>query len=159
MVGIGLAGFLAGVYLRGGAGLPHVLQSCASATQYLTEFRLDERGADRYGSTLYVRNAEVFVDGERIGRIAPRGPGLRHFLCEGNHEARLVVSRLGGIPEEHRLKFAVARPAFFHLTELSEEEPQECSSGPCSLAVGLELSPLTPEQNEARIQRVGPSQR
>jgi hypothetical protein len=30
------------------------------------------------------------------------------------------VSRLRGIPEEHRLKFAVARASLFHLTELSE---------------------------------------
>jgi hypothetical protein len=69
------------------------------------------------------------------------------------------LARLGGNPEEHRMTFAVARASLFHLTELSEEEPEQCATSTCSLTVGLELSPLTPEQNEARIQRVALTQR
>jgi hypothetical protein len=140
------------------ASLPrvgHHLIGCASSRQFLVEFRLYNseseppiRGLD---SRSLGRPFTLTVDGEALGYVPWPGPGIRRFLCEGNHEALIQFARPPGDTwEEHRVIFAVSRTSLFHGTQWArdENEPATCvTDAGCSTNVGLELSPFDPEED------------
>jgi hypothetical protein len=160
LVGIG---FAAGAFFEGMLApcIAHRLNGCASAKQFIVEFRLWDDPAwsavpGLKNEVLNHTEATLDVDGESIGELSRSGPALRRFLCEGNHQARLTFrsSWQHDVIEDHRVEFAVSRHSLFHATDWrrAENEPSTCApDAQCELNVGLELSPLEPDERSARI--------
>jgi hypothetical protein len=104
-----------------------------------------------------LNHAEVMlaVDGKTLGKIGLYQPPIRRFLCEGNHRAEISFGA-GDSAELHRVDFTVTRASLFHATEWQPDkaEPKTCVSEACVSNVGLDLSPLEPDENLAREYRI-----
>jgi len=140
------------------AHVARLLNTCASSKQFLVEVRIyDGRRSPRTpgltGAPLEAEPA-VEVDGVRLGGISLDGPPIRHFLCEGNHRARIRFVTADNRTEIHEIDFAVARPSLFHLTRSSArtKDPGTCvSDDPCSTPVDMELSAYEPDDPKVRV--------
>jgi hypothetical protein len=94
------------------------------------------------------------MDGERLGELGKHG-ALRHFLCEGNHRARLRFYNYHDQIEEHAIDFAVSRPSLFDVTEVLSHDgilSFSCvSEVPCSRDLYFKLSAYEPDDLKVRI--------
>jgi hypothetical protein len=139
-----------------------IFNTCASTKQFIVEFRTDEwhyhygeRTPGLIGKPFPYLPATLEIDGSRIGQIES-DVQLRHFLCEGNHQARLIFGDYRGSLQQHVIDFAVSRPSLFHLTEgdyLAKNETGTCVSGnPCiDRRLQLELSAYDPDDVKVRV--------
>lgn len=142
---------------------PHVARifdTCASSRQFLVEFRTDEHAPEGTSipglvrRPLNVPEVTLEADGVKIGDLE-RYDSVRHFLCEGNHKARLRYIDYRGDKFEHAVDFAVSRPSLFHVTASSVYPPEvsaTCvSKKSCPENIALELSPWEPDDVKVRL--------
>jgi hypothetical protein len=141
--------------------MSRMLNVCASSKQFIVEFRIDEphyygeRIPALLGEPLNVARLAIEVDGVSIGDMERYG-SIRHFVCEGNHRARVrYPSDIRGETEEHEIEFAVSRPSLFHITGrnvYSNEVSTTCvPEARCRENVALELSPWEPDALKVRM--------
>jgi hypothetical protein len=152
LVGVG---FAAGVFFRG-TGLPQAIRQfgvCASAKQFLVEFRLwDGMTLGLMGMPPLDRGDVMLeVDSKLIGVLSTSRHPVRRFLCEDNHVMRIAFSEDQLEPKgqkvDHTVEFTVSRPSVFYVTERGPVDFSTCVSVPwCPVTLDLELSHEDPDQ-------------
>jgi hypothetical protein len=157
LIGIGS---LTGAFLDR-ISFPRVAQlftTCASSKQFVVEFRIrdwlrpwGERIPGLLADPVLADDATMEVDGIHIGELGEYRP-LRHFLCEGNHRARMSFSVGPHLRQVHVIDFAVARPSLFHVTQQLSSDSETCAGDePCNRTLFFELSAYEPDDLKVRI--------
>jgi hypothetical protein len=151
IAGIFAAGCFVGAFLNPRSA-PHVsplFTTCASAKQFVAEFRIGREYLETIDSTsgteLVASNLALEVDGKNLGPLHDGDP-IRYFLCEGNHRARVSYGARGGETEMREFDFALSRPSLFDIWQGSDDR-----WFPRKHEVRNSLSPYEPDDLKARI--------